>query len=71
MPNKAYAKYLRSAAWKRTRKAALQRAAYRCQICNDHQGLVVHHRTYYQTPSTTATFPGGRRCGTTLASDTN
>lgn len=42
-----YREYLRSAHWKVTREAALQRAGHRCQLCGSHSGtLEVHHNTY-------------------------
>lgn len=42
-----YKEYLRSGHWKKTRRAALARAGYRCQICNaGNVQLEVHHRTY-------------------------
>lgn len=41
-----YAEYLQSAAWAAKRVEALERAAYRCQLCNSDRRLAVHHRTY-------------------------
>jgi 5-methylcytosine-specific restriction endonuclease McrA len=42
-----YREYLQTPEWQATRKAALKRAWYRCQVCNDHKmPLYVHHRTY-------------------------
>lgn len=41
-----YVDYLRSDHWKRTRKDALERVNYRCQLCNKEGSLHVHHRTY-------------------------
>lgn len=41
-----YRLYLRTEHWQRIRKDVLQRAQYRCQVCNA-SGLVdVHHRSY-------------------------
>jgi hypothetical protein len=41
-----YHEYLKSEHWQETRKAALKRADYRCQVCNGTKRLEVHHRTY-------------------------
>ena len=41
-----YRQYLRTPEWQRTRKAALKRAGYACQVCNRNRILHVHHRTY-------------------------
>lgn len=41
-----YADYLQTDHWQAIRKAALQRAGYRCQLCNTNGLLDVHHRTY-------------------------
>jgi hypothetical protein len=41
-----YRAYLRTAAWRQKREAALERADRRCQICNSAQRLDAHHRTY-------------------------
>lgn len=41
-----YIKYLRSRRWMRIRKRAIERAEYRCQVCNGTEKLEVHHRTY-------------------------
>jgi 5-methylcytosine-specific restriction endonuclease McrA len=38
--------YLRSPHWLRVRRDALERAEYRCQVCNANKTLDVHHRTY-------------------------
>lgn len=38
--------YLQSDHWKAIRVEALERAEYRCQVCNNPHGLDVHHRTY-------------------------
>ena len=42
----AYDEYLKTEHWKFARLDALQRAAYRCQVCNAQRELQVHHRTY-------------------------
>jgi len=44
--NSRYQTYLRSDEWAAKREAALDRAAHRCQVCNDDDRLQVHHRTY-------------------------
>lgn len=41
-----YDAYLRSEWWMCVRKAALERAGHRCQVCNASERLNVHHRTY-------------------------
>lgn len=41
-----YAQYLKTEHWQNVRKAALERADYRCQACNEPDNLHVHHRTY-------------------------
>jgi hypothetical protein len=41
-----YRLYLQSPHWQATRKAALERAGQRCQLCNRAGRLDVHHRTY-------------------------
>jgi len=41
-----YQEYLQSPEWDATRKAALKRAHYRCQLCNSNGQLHVHHKTY-------------------------
>ena len=41
-----YAEYLRTPEWADRRRAALHRAAGRCQVCNRAGRLNVHHRTY-------------------------
>jgi hypothetical protein len=41
-----YQAYLRSEAWQEKRRAALQRAGYRCQLCSSDKHLHCHHRTY-------------------------
>lgn len=41
-----YGDYLLTEHWQQVRRAALERALYRCQICNSPNYLNVHHRTY-------------------------
>lgn len=41
-----YYEYLRSPEWQVVRRLALERAAGRCQVCNQPGRLDVHHRTY-------------------------
>jgi 5-methylcytosine-specific restriction endonuclease McrA len=42
-----YSEYLKTEHWQETRRAALKRAKYRCQVCNTNdRSLHVHHRTY-------------------------
>lgn len=41
-----YEEYLKLPHWANMRKAALERAAGRCQLCNSDKALQVHHRTY-------------------------
>lgn len=41
-----YDAYLRTDHWQRVRKAAIERADHRCQLCNAKAKLEVHHRTY-------------------------
>lgn len=41
-----YQKYLRSDHWQETRKKALKRAGYKCQVCGCNKNLQVHHNTY-------------------------
>jgi hypothetical protein len=51
MTKNEYAAYLETPHWHKTRKAALERAEHRCQICNTMAGeLHVHHRTYVRCP---------------------
>lgn len=50
---KRYKKYLSSATWRRIRKAALERAGYRCEKCGaerDDVRLEVHHLSYARCP---------------------
>lgn len=43
----AYRDYLKTPEWNETRKSALYRARYRCQVCNRGETVLdVHHRTY-------------------------
>lgn len=46
LKNLPYKEYLQTDHWKNTRKKALYKANYRCQLCNDNKNLHVHHRTY-------------------------
>lgn len=41
-----YAEYLQSDEWKETRKSALKRARYRCELCYRGGELHTHHKTY-------------------------
>ncbi len=41
-----YEEYLNTLEWGEKRAKALDRAEYRCQVCNSPDGLQVHHRTY-------------------------
>lgn len=41
-----YSEYLKTEHWLKTRKAALARAKYACQVCATTKRLNVHHRTY-------------------------
>lgn len=42
-----YAEYLATSHWDAVRRATLDRAQHRCQLCNELSGpLHVHHRTY-------------------------
>jgi len=41
-----YNDYLETDEWKETRKRALQRADYKCQVCNGTHNLQVHHSSY-------------------------
>ena len=41
-----YQEYLQTVHWERKRQDALERAAFRCQVCNATNRLDVHHRTY-------------------------
>lgn len=41
-----YAEYLQTDHWQETRKRALKRARFKCQLCSRNGTLHVHHRTY-------------------------
>lgn len=41
-----YREYLKSETWIATREEALDRAEYRCQLCNGNKELEIHHRSY-------------------------
>jgi 5-methylcytosine-specific restriction endonuclease McrA len=41
-----YKDYLETEHWKITRKKALKRANYKCQLCSSNEELNVHHNTY-------------------------
>lgn len=42
-----YSQYLQSPQWNKTRKRALHRVGFRCQLCNAHDTVLhVHHRNY-------------------------
>jgi len=41
-----YKEYLLTDEWKKKRKIILERANYRCQVCDSNKNLHVHHRTY-------------------------
>lgn len=41
-----YKEYLQTDHWKQTRKSAMKRAGYKCQLCNSDLMIQVHHRTY-------------------------
>lgn len=52
----SYQEYLQSPQWKAIRKAAIERAEGRCQVCNSDLLLQVHHRKYpealgYESPN--------------------
>lgn len=42
----SYANYLLSPEWQSIRKKALKAAKYKCQQCNRHVRLDVHHKRY-------------------------
>lgn len=46
MNKAAYEAYLQSEQWQSLRVQVLTNAGYRCQVCNNPDGLDVHHRTY-------------------------
>jgi len=41
-----YTEYLKTEHWSKVRKASLQRARYKCQLCKGGGELHVHHNTY-------------------------
>lgn len=41
-----YRQYMRSLRWSIKRTEALERAGHRCELCDDHRELEVHHLTY-------------------------
>lgn len=41
-----YEEYLKSEHWQGVRELKLQSVNYKCQICNSHKELNVHHRSY-------------------------
>ena len=41
-----YRLYMRSRRWAIKRTEALERAGHRCELCDDHRELEVHHLTY-------------------------
>jgi 5-methylcytosine-specific restriction endonuclease McrA len=41
-----YRAYLASPAWDRTRRAALDRARWKCAVCGLGHDLEIHHKTY-------------------------
>ena len=42
-----YAEYLQTQHWQNVRRQALRRAKYKCQLCNNDNGVLhVHHKTY-------------------------
>ena len=41
-----YQEYLQTDHWQETRKRALKRAGFKCQLCSSNGKLHVHHRTY-------------------------
>lgn len=45
-PKMAYQDYLQTEHWQQTRRGALRRAGYSCQVCSEKAKLHVHHRTY-------------------------
>ena len=46
-----HADYLKTPHWSWLRREALDKANYRCQICNSKKSLEVHHRTYEHIPN--------------------
>lgn len=45
-----YREFLQSPEWAETRRAALELAGHRCQVCNAADRLQVHHRNYSNVP---------------------
>lgn len=45
-----YREYLRTPEWAEVRKAALELADHRCQVCSSTDRLQVHHRDYSNLP---------------------
>lgn len=43
-----YAEYMKSEVWADKRKAALERAGYRCSQCGATSPLHVHHKNYFR-----------------------
>lgn len=43
-----YAEYLKTPEWQSTRRDALKRAGFKCQMCSNGGKLHVHHRTYFR-----------------------
>ena len=43
---RGYARYLRSARWKRLRRLVLERDRFTCQRCGDPDAHEVHHQSY-------------------------
>jgi 5-methylcytosine-specific restriction endonuclease McrA len=41
-----YNDYLQTPEWQDTRKSALRRSGYACQLCSSNGELHVHHKTY-------------------------
>ena len=41
-----YEEYLKTPEWQHKRELALERDEYHCRVCNCHENLHVHHRTY-------------------------
>jgi 5-methylcytosine-specific restriction endonuclease McrA len=41
-----YKEYLQTEHWKNTRKKALKKAKYKCELCGSKEDLNVHHKTY-------------------------
>lgn len=41
-----YKEYLQTDHWKQTRKKALKKAKYKCELCGSKENLNAHHKTY-------------------------